>query len=238
VDIESESRFARALGVARQASIITGSILLALALESFWGGLMDRRAEAQALTALRTEFLETRVEVLRARGVHGERCDAATALRGMFQVPEADVDVDALAVLTKEMASITSVNAPNGVLTGMISSGRLSLIRDDDLRAALAGWPQRLADHRESEDYVLAVIREQWVPWLTENTVLTDTWGRPGAVAESSYDRALLARVLGDQQFRNLVMGHDYTCTFVLRDSENLERDVDAILEALVARRR
>lgn len=159
--IDWASRFARAMGVARQASPITGSILLALAMESPWGSLMDRRAEAEALTSLQVEFVETWVEVLRARGVHRERCDAAAELRSMFALPEPDIDVDALAVLTKEIASIASVNAPSGVLTDMISSGELSLVRDDALRAALDGWPQRLTGYRESEAYVLDVIREQ-----------------------------------------------------------------------------
>jgi hypothetical protein len=118
----------------------------------------------------------------------------------------------------------------------MISSGGLSLVRDADLRAALAGWPQRLADHHEAENYVLEIVRDQWVPWLTANSVLTDTWGRPTEGAAHPYDRARLTSVLADREFQNLVMGHDYTCGFVLPESERLEREVDAILEALVTR--
>jgi len=130
--------------------MITGSILLALALESWWGGLADGRTEAATLASLEAEITATYREMLRARGVHQTRCDAVTALRAMFGQNAEDIDARSLGALTRDAASVSTVDAPLGVLRGLISSGSLELIGDDALRALLAGWLDRLADHRES----------------------------------------------------------------------------------------
>lgn len=209
--------------------MITGSILLALALESWWGGLADGRTEAAALASLEAELAATHREMLRARGVHQTRCDAATALRAMFRQNAEDIDPRSLGTLTRDAASVSTVDAPLGVLTGLISGGSLELIGDAALRASLAGWPSRLADHREAEEYVLEVIRDQWVPWLVANSVLTEDWGRGDAQPPSPASAQRLASIVMDREFQNLVMMQDYYCAVLLAESEQLEVDIEAL---------
>ncbi len=215
--------------MARQGVLITGSILLALALESWWGELADRRAEAATLASLEAEFAATRGEVLRARGVHQTRCNAASALRAMIGQNVEDIDARSLGTLTRDGASVTTVDAPMGVLRGLISSGSLELVRDADLRSSLAGWPSRLDDHREAELYILNVIRDQWVPWLVANSVLTEDWGRGDAQPPSPSSAQELASIVTSRQFQNLVMMQDYYCTFVLAESEQLEVEIEEL---------
>lgn len=215
--------------MARQGAVITGSILLALALESWWGELVDARKEAATLASLEAELGANRTEMLRARGVHETRCEAITALRNVIERPTEGVDARVLGQLTRDAASVTSVDAPLGVLRGLISSGGLELIRDASLRATLAGWPARLDDHREAEVYIHDVVRDQWVPWLVSNSVLTDDWGRGEARPPSPASARALASIVQDQEFKNLVMMQDYYCTFVLRESIQLEADIEEV---------
>ena len=221
--------------MARQGAVITGSILLALALESWWGALADTRAEAATLASLEAEIAATREEMLRARGVHTTRCDATAALRNMLGRSPADIDVRLLGTLTRDGASVTSVDAPLGVLRGLISSGSLELIRDPTLRATLAGWPARLTDHREAEIFIHDVVRDQWVPWLVANAVLTEDWGRGEARPPGASSARALAGIVQDRAFQNLVMMQDYYCRFVLDESEQLEVDI-AELQRMVSR--
>lgn len=215
--------------MARQGAVITGSILLALALESWWGDLADARAEAATLASLEAELDGNRSEMLRARAVHETRCDAIAGLRGVIDSPTEGVDAGALGRLTRDGASVTSVDAPLGVLRGLISSGRLELIRDGTLRAALAGWPARLDDHREAEVYIHDVVRDQWVPWLVSNAVLTEDWGRGEARPPDPSSARALASIVHDREFKNLVMMQDYYCTFVLKESTQLEADIEEL---------
>lgn len=217
--------------------MITGSILLALALESWWGGLADGRAEAATLASLEAELAATRTEMLRARGVHQSRCAAVTELRQMVRKNADEVDPVALGLLLRDGASVTSVDAPLGVLRGLISSGSLALIRDPALRSALAAWPARLDDHREAEVFIHDVVRDQWVPWLVTNSVLTEHWGRGEPRPLSQASAHVLARTVENPEFQNLVMMQDYYCTFLLGGSTELESDIEA-LTALVSTNR
>ncbi len=209
--------------------MITGSILLALALESWWGDLADGRAEAATLVSLEAEIASTRSQLLRSRGVHQTRCDAVQALRTTFGQDVESIDASRLGALTREAASVTTLDAPLGVLRGLISSGSLELISDADLRSRLAGWPSRLEDHGEAELYVLNVVRDQWVPWLVANSVLTEDWGRGDAEPPSTTSARTLIGITRDREFQNLVMMQDYYCTFVLTESEQLEVEIEEL---------
>ena len=208
--------------------MITGSILLALALESFWGQQADRRAEAVLLTSLAAELEGTRQEMLRARGVHKTRCDATAELRELFLHAD-DADPRAIGILMRQSASVTSVDAPLGVLLGLISSVSLELISDASLRSALAGWPAKLEDHREAEIYIHDVVRDQWVPWLVTHSVLTDDWGRGDAQPPGATASRILVETLSNTEFQNLVTMQDYYCSVVLGESDRLEDDIQEL---------
>ena len=210
---------------------------MALALESWWGELADTRAEAATLASLEAELAANRTEMLRARGVHETRCDAVTALRELIDRPTSEVDARLLGELTRDGAAVTSVDAPLGVLRGLISSGGLELIRDGTLRATLAGWPARLDDHREAEVYIHDVVRDQWVPWLVSNSILTEDWGRGEAGSPGPSSARILEGILQEQEFKNLVMMQDYYCTFVLRESVQLEADIEELRKMVSAER-
>ena len=140
---------------------------------------------------------------------------------------------DSLGDFIFRMSRVTTVDAPVGVLNGLIASGELALIRDAELKAFLAGWPERLADHREAEDFTFKVIRDQWRPWLYENAVLSSSWARTPAPVDSLLDLSPLLDLLSHRTFANFVTALDSDCEFVLSDSETLERDIEAALELI-----
>ncbi len=152
-----------------------------------------------------------------------------TALRVMFGENVDDIDPRLVSVLTRDGASVTSVDAPMGVLGGLISSGSLALISDPVLKSSLSGWPARLDDHREAELYIHDVVRDQWVPWLVANSVLTDEWGRGDAQPPDPSSSRRLALVVMDREFQNLVMMQDYYCRVVLSESDRLEVDIEIL---------
>lgn len=180
------------------------------------------------LASLASELEGARQEMLRARGVHKTRCDATTELRGLFRQAD-NIDPTAIGILTRQAASVTSVDAPLGVLLGLISSGSLDLISDASLRSILAGWPARLEDHREAEIYIHDVVRDQWVPWLVAHSVLTDDWGRGDARPPGATSARTLVETLANTEFQNLVMMQDYYCSVVLSESERLEGDIQEL---------
>jgi hypothetical protein len=216
--------------LAGEASVITASILLALAMEAWWSGLQDRQAEQDALLSLQQEFVTSLDELHRARGVHQTRCDATSRVRlSLGPSPRAE-PADSLAELLRRMSLVSTVNAPVGVLNSLIGGGGLALIEDAELQAALAGWPERMADHRESEDFIFEVVRDQWRPWLFANGLVAPSWARTEAPVDDAFDPAGLTALLGNREFQNMVTAYDSDCRFVLDDSQALERDVQDVL--------
>ena len=220
-------------GVAGEAVVITASILLALAVDAWWNGLQDRQAEQQALASLQGEFTASLAELHRAREVHQARCDATARVRlSLVPSPRAE-SPDSLAELLRRMSLISTVNAPVGVLNSLIAGGGLSLIEDDDLRAALAGWPERMADHRESEDFIFVVVRDQWRPWLFARGRVEPSWARTEGPGDEAFDPVGLTALLEDREFQNMITAYDSDCGFVLDDSRALEQDVQGMLSLI-----
>ena len=84
---------------------------------------------------------------------------------------------------------------------------------------ALAGWPERMADHRESEDFTFVIVRDQWRPWLFAHGLVGPSWARTPAPADAVFDPSLLDDLLADREFYNMVTAYDSDCGFVLNDS-------------------
>lgn len=219
--------------IAAEAVVITASILLALGVDAWWAGVQDRQAEQAALSALRLEFLDSRTELFRARDIHVDRCGATAEMRVLLGRAPSELDGDSLADIMHRMSFVTTVNAPMGALNSLITSGDLSLILNVGLRSALAGWPERLADHRESEDFIFVVVRDQWRPWLIENALIAPSWARTPSPSDSMFDASPLTTLPTNTQFANMVTAYDSDCEFVMADSETLERDIGDILERI-----
>jgi hypothetical protein len=148
---------------------VTASILLALALDAAWEFRQDRAEEAAEITQLQAEFTENRTRLVEARAMHLEILDDAQAL--LDQVDSVQVGshkgIPAGNLLT--LYGWWTFDPANGTLNSLIASGRLGLIENDDLRAALASWPDQVADFREEEEARRNLVDGYLVPRLFES---------------------------------------------------------------------
>lgn len=134
-----------------------------------WGNERASRAEEQELLrGLQAEFtevvadLETQVD--KHRGV--ERA-LATTLEALNQADRTGASTAAVADTTLAWANIASTTQfSQGLLSGMLATGRLGLIRDQQLRSALSEWEGVLADVTEDEMASRDLITNQFAPIL------------------------------------------------------------------------
>lgn len=136
-----------------ESLVIVVSILAAFALDTWWDGIQERREERQTLEALRSEFSGARATIVSYRGYQkriyvgvqsvGDSLEAAWA-RGSRSVAVPDT-----ALALAYIPPTTSVAL--GTLEGLLASGRLGIIRDRRLRAALGSWGSELAELTEEE---------------------------------------------------------------------------------------
>lgn len=146
---------------------IVFGILVALAGDAWWDGRVERREEREALMALRAEFGAS----YRALGA-GERDHerSARAIRRLLEwtgpepkLPGGDtVGVE----LYDGIVRYSTYNDRRGVLDGVIASGGLRLVRNDSLRARLAGWPAVVEDLTEDEVLALELRNRELLPYV------------------------------------------------------------------------
>jgi len=164
----SNGRFA---SLVSEGLVITLSILLAFALDAWWDRHQDSRTGQELLESLTAEFSGVEAELLRARGVHEARGAAASYLVNLIDSGDPLPAADSLWTLLEATQRATTIDPPHGVLAEAISSGTLSLVADDSLRALLSGWDGRIADHEKSEQNHRGYIYEVLIPWRAENGV-------------------------------------------------------------------
>ncbi len=151
-----------------EALVIVASILAAFALDRWWDARSDRVDERATLQALQSEFLAARAELDFRAAFHGRIVHSIRTTLG--SVREAYAQGMSLATVPDTAlgwAWITpTTQLALGTLDGLLATGRLSLLRDLELRAALSGWAGVLGELTEEEERALAHVDNQFDPAL------------------------------------------------------------------------
>lgn len=136
-----------------EGMVIVASILAAFALDTWWDQAQERREERETLEALRAEFSAARESIVRYRSLQERILQSVSAvadsLHGAYHQGRPQVTLPDTALGWAFIPPTTTVSL--GTLQGLIGAGRLGLIRDPELRAALGGWGTTLAELSEEE---------------------------------------------------------------------------------------
>ncbi len=148
-----------------EGTVIVLSILLAFAVDAFWEGRTERKAERVLLETLADDFEAIR-ELLPVHQL-GHTRTAAALEHFVDLVRDANVGDIVSVPDTAIVLGIRngSFDAPSGALDAVLSSGGLRLISDPELRRMLAAWPSRLLDATEDD----RLLRELHGPELRRN---------------------------------------------------------------------
>ena len=122
----------------------------------------------------------------------------------------------------------------SSTLNDLLSSGRLGLIRDDTLRAALAIWPTAVSDVVEDELLVVRLIESALLPYLSRRIATADLYnsaahGGFGAFAVS-HDQGDLAALVADREFGSHLANRVAHERQVLDELEGYLRPVGALI--------
>ena len=151
-----------------EALAIVGSILLAFAIDAWWDEQQDRRAESEILGRLHEEFTLNRAAI-GARGTQNKVQAASVELFRLFDANrERDEPLVVLNSLINDAMITPTVDPATPVLDGLILSGRLDLIRDEDVLTAITEWQRLVKNVAESEANAGEFARSQMLPALTK----------------------------------------------------------------------
>lgn len=151
---------------ATDVSVVVIGILLALAADAGRQYFVDRASEREILAALRLEFSTDVRELAADQEVRREKLSSIDLLSQSFtgdadRLPPARLQEAILNTLERRYYT-----GSHAVLDDLLSNGRLSLIRSDELRQALMEFDQERSRISEVERREEDFVADQMAPYL------------------------------------------------------------------------
>jgi hypothetical protein len=152
----------------RAAELLTVFLGVALAFlaENWREDLADRRDEDVALAGLAADF---RVNSTQRADRFDDQRRTLGALGHLADLLEASSDGAPVEIPDTLLIALTysgTYDPTRGTIDALLSSGRLDLVRDAELRRALASWPSDLGDLSEKQEWQREFVDRHARPFL------------------------------------------------------------------------
>lgn len=138
--------------------VIIASILLAFAIDAAWTARQETSEVRAALQAVRAELIGNREYFGEIALVHRRVAEAGFELLALTGPKPSSDSAPRVQFLIGELWHRAGLEPPgSGAVSGLIASGRITEVRNPELREALAEWPAYIDRQRE----ILDLIYEQ-----------------------------------------------------------------------------
>lgn len=130
--------------------VIVSGVLIALWIDAGWGWLQDRQDETQILADLEADFAANLATIDSVVAVHDALIGGVPSVltNGADGLEDPELFGAFLSIVTNE-----TFIPRTGALDAAIASGRLTLIRNPELRAALTGWRHYVVEAQEEIEW-------------------------------------------------------------------------------------
>ena len=213
--------------IAAEGVVIVVSIMLALAADAWLEQRGDLRLETAELTGLRQQLIETR-EDLATSIRRDERILEST--NRFIEIVENEPSGTVLVVdsLLRLQGLTTLFEPPLSRFEAIAASGRLVLIQDDALRAAIAGWSVRAIDPTDIATRRREFFEGVFLPELWADHDLEDWFFFTPPSGE-------LVSVSVNKTFKNLLRQRQFFDRVVLMSERTTLEDLDNLLRMIEA---
>jgi hypothetical protein len=188
-----------------EAVAIVASILFAFAIDAWWSERQLAAEDQELLSQLKLEF-ETNSALLEDK--RSQHVQTLSALRNLLAAtgPRPEDKSHSASEIKRDLylsLGWSTFDPQRGVLDSIIQSGKLGIIRSDQLRTNLASWPALIQDFAEGEGFIMSYTREFVYPLYQRELVLRDIG--PLSDTGSSQFSWDPSDILASRQFENVV---------------------------------
>ena len=176
--------------ISAEGAAIVVSILLAFSIEAWWDKYQDRDEEQGILLGLRSEF-EQNLAFIEIELSY--RNAVIESILKIFDasVTQTSIEPEKLDELIGDVTWWQNIEYSRGAIDGLLQSGGLSLIENEDLRRVLASMPSRYDSTTRSELHDRYTTLNVVTPFLNTHASLsqianTMAKGRPGTGQSST----------------------------------------------------
>ena len=217
--------------------MIVSSILVAFGLDSWWAGMEQERALTNELSTVLEEMRRNRAHLEEWQAAHQRIADSVDEV---MLIRSDAANGHMMTVSDTLLAGTTlmpTTNPSSGGVRMLTNSGRLALVENRELRVALSGWDDLVADVTEDEasgyqwtvDYILAWTQTEWsaTTFETNRRLNTHFWmnRRSGHALPQSHSEVPLT-----DPYRNLLSNKRAFAENSVREIADLLTVVDQIV--------
>ena len=175
--IESGSARKYLLYAIGEIILVVIGILIALQINTWNTQRLERIQEQYILVQLREEYLDNQNQLLSKISVRNGTNRACAKLIALIDNWKIDPNQDSIDYLVSQTLLRPTLDPALGVTNELLTSGKLYLIRDDNLRKLLSDWKGKFFNELQEEEQIVAsFIQELYLPFLIENYQLRNSW--------------------------------------------------------------
>jgi hypothetical protein len=208
--------------------------LIALSINNWNENIKDRRIEQGYLKALKEEFNYNRTELDHMIQRNNFNGDTALKLSSLMGPDDPTITEKEFADLAMDMTNLEVQYRPNkAVLDEIISSGKLTIFSNDNLKFALSSYNGKLTKIKFQEDEH-SVIRRQVIAIMNANgnakkLLVNEMWKEYG-ISESKFQRGNL-HLLQSQELENELVDFIITSRYLNADYyQELKKEIESVL--------
>lgn len=222
--------------VITEGTIIVVSILLAFWIDAWWSEQQTRSEEKEAIEQLIEDFRANAEHLGTIRGMHEAALDAAYEILARGGYGGESTSTATTAELVYFSLRAWTFDPLLGGTNSLIQSGKLNILRNSELRVALAGWPDLVRDLTDDEWNENRSTFERTGPYLVSKSVLYDALRSAGRLRRLDTEpRSNLSELAADPVFMNLISWRVNNLENLLDEVDAVEASIHEILELLEA---
>ncbi len=145
-----------------EAAAIVVSILLAFAIDAWWDERKDRLEEQEILRSLKTDFEANREQAKDVILLHDDALNFAATLMKLTDDELLSLSAEEVQEQMRYLAYPKTFDAVRGSIDALTSAGKLEILQDRELRAAITNFVNILEDAQEDREYMFEWAMIVW----------------------------------------------------------------------------
>lgn len=231
--LETAAKQIRLIRILAEGAAIVVSILLAFAIDAWWDGAQESKAQAGYLQLLASEFRQAKTE-LESDLVDRDSIVSSSIALLEWTTRESTPSPDSMNVWMFWLGAYKRYQPPHAVFDNLAASGTIIHGVPDSLRAALLRYDRMRDRYRLIEEVEDRFRVERLLPYLERNTAKVRYAYEPERLPlrdvhhPSGYDF-----ILRDREFQNLVMDRTANARTALQQGQAMDQIIEQILALL-----
>lgn len=222
---------------ALDVAVVALGILMALAVDAWWGERNARQAEQLLLARLHADFSTVKNDLKIVANDHEQTREAALALLDLPSNQALPQTAETDRAIALVFIAVRTFNPGTAAVSSYMAGEGTQLISNKALLNKLLTWPALVEDLQEEELSMQKAASERWTPYLAEKINLGPIYAAFGEVHDDLPVRLarpnLRQELIADETFFNHVMERYKWQQLALRDLAPVTASVEAILSLL-----